>query len=67
MHAPEARPVDPHRPDLRCRERDDAAAVTMTFNGVEYRAVLSLGAGGRCRPGEVAAMLRRLADEVEAE
>jgi hypothetical protein len=56
--------VEPMPPDLRFRARADACAVTMTFNGVEYRAVLDLDPGGRAMPDEVARMLEGLAKEI---
>ncbi len=58
------RSAEPMPPDLRFSARADACAVTMTFNGTEYRAVMDLDAKGYARPGEVAVMLRRLADEI---
>jgi hypothetical protein len=56
--------AEPMPPLLRYRARADACAVTMTFNGVEHRAVLDLDARGMVRPGDVAAMLEGLAGEI---
>lgn len=59
-------PAEPAPPDLRFVARADACAVTMTFNGVAYRAVLDLDGRGMAVAGEVAGMLRKMADQVEA-
>lgn len=60
------RQYEPPPPSLRFTGRADACAVAMAFNGVEYRAVVEVR-DGVCRPSDVAAMLRRIADEVGGE
>lgn len=58
------RPVEPMPPEIRYRERKDACAVSLLFNGVMHMATLDLDGGGKARPGDVAAMLEKMAAEI---
>lgn len=55
--------TEPLPPDLRLNQGTDLAAVLMTFNGVQYRAMLAIRRG-RVEPAAVAAMLEGMAREI---